>query len=264
MQRNELSGIIGAMKLSTLPQSPALSAVLITKNEAKNLSDCLRSLYFCHEVIVLDNCSVDGTLEIAKHFGARVISTDDWLGFGPQKQSAMSWATGRWILSIDADERVSDSLREQILQAVERDDDYAYRILRRNYFLGKEMHFGGWSGDWVTRLAKREYCQFSSDLVHESLECVYPIKSLSGPLIHISYRTIDDVFKKQILYAELGAKKISQKGSNTCFPTLRAVWTFFRIYILKLGFLDGRRGAIAATAKSYETFWRYAMACKKS
>jgi glycosyltransferase involved in cell wall biosynthesis len=242
---------------------PAISAVLITKNEAENLYDCLASLSFCDEIIVLDSGSTDETTDIAKRLGARVISTDQWLGFGPQKQKALSAATGTWVLSIDADERVSERLREEILEAVGKGESYSYRLSRKNFFLGKEMRFGGWSGDWVTRLAKRDHCQFSSDLVHESLECAHPTKRLSRPLIHFSYRDIHDVFEKQIRYAELGATKLTQTGRSIRFPTLRAVWTFLRLYILQLGFLDGWRGTLAATAKSYETFWRYALASKR-
>lgn len=242
---------------------PAISAVLITKNEADNLHDCLTSLSFCDEIIVLDNDSTDETPDVAKRLGAKVITTDRWLGFGPQKQKALSAATGEWVLSIDADERVSERLRVEISRAVAQGGDHSYSFSRKNFFLGKEMRFGGWSGDWVTRLAKREHCQFSSDLVHESLKCAHPTKRLSGPLIHFSYRDINDVFKKQIKYAELGAAKLTLTGRSIRLPTLRAVWTFLRLYILRLGFLDGWRGTIAATAKSYETFWRYALASKR-
>lgn len=250
------------MQSQSHSKPPTLSAVLITKNEARNIGECLASLDFCDEIIVLDNASDDGTVEIAEKFGARVLSADKWLGFGPQKQVALMEATGQWVLSVDADERVTKPLAQEILRVVREDLSISYLLERANFFLGREMRFGGWSGDWVVRLAKRQHCKFSSDLVHESLCCDHPIKRLSGSLIHISYRTIDDVFYKQIRYAELGAEKLIASRKFSRHPTLKAIWTFVRLYLVQLGFLDGWRGTLAATAKSYETFWRYALASK--
>jgi glycosyltransferase involved in cell wall biosynthesis len=250
------------MQSNHKPKPPTLSAVIITKNEAKNIEECLTSLYFCDEIIVLDNGSEDNTVDIARKLGAKVVSTEKWLGFGPQKQAALKQATGRWILSVDADERVSERLGQEILKVLQQDDDFSYSLERTNFFMGREMRFGGWSGDWVVRLAKREHCNFSADLVHESLRGNHPTRRLSGPLIHISYRTIDDVFKKQIRYAELGAEKLMASGKYSRHPALRAAWTFVRLYLVQFGFLDGWRGTLAATAKSYETFWRYALASK--
>jgi len=248
------------MRVKNAAERLNLSAVIITKNEAHNLLDCLVSLSFCDEVIVLDNLSRDGTADLAKSLGAKVIETEKWHGFGPQKQLALESASGRWVLSIDADERVTPPLREGILAAVRANENLSFRIERENYFLGKHMRFGGWSNDRVARLAKRDHCRFSSDLVHESLICEHPMEDLPGTLTHLSYRCIEDVFSKQIQYAKLGAEKISESGRRKKLPAPRALWTFIRLYLLQLGFLDGWRGTLAATAKSYETFWRYALA----
>lgn len=243
--------------------SPTLSAVLITKNESENLRDCLESLSFCDEIVILDNSSEDTSAEIAISLGATFISTTQWLGFGPQKQEVLNAANGRWVLSIDADERVSEELRGSILRAVAMDGDYSYRLRRENYFLGKKMNFGGWAGDCVLRLAKRGHCKFSTDVVHECLICDHPTIDLEGHLTHISYRTINDVLTKQVRYAELGAQKLIVSGKSTRSPTLKAMWTFVRLYVFQLGFLDGWRGTLAASAKSYETFWRYALVSKE-
>jgi glycosyltransferase involved in cell wall biosynthesis len=241
---------------------PTVSAIIITKNEERNLTDCLVRLTFCDEIIVLDNGSTDQTVTLAKKNGAKIIQTDQWLGYGPQKQLALNQASGDWVLSIDADERVSDELREEIISVVRGNLDNSLQFKRENYFLGARMRFGGWSGDWVTRLAKKGHCRFSSDVVHESLLCNHPAKKLKGKLIHISYRCVQDVFEKQIRYAELGAKKLIQSNKESRHPYLKAFWTFTRLYFFQLGFLDGWRGALAATAKSFETFWRYTLARK--
>jgi len=248
------------MRVKNASERLRLSAVIITKNEAHNISGCLASLSFCDEVIVVDNMSQDGTREFASDLGAKVIEADRWLGFGPQKQLALESASGQWILSIDADERVSPRLQAEILAAVRANGNLSFKIERENYFLGKHMRFGGWANDRVLRLAKRGHCRFSSDLVHESLICEHPARTLAGTLTHLSYRSVGDVFNKQIQYARLGAQKITESGQRKKSPALSALWTFIRLYFFQLGFLDGWRGTLAAAAKSYETFWRYTLA----
>ena len=251
------------MNQLSLPNLPRLTAFIITKNEAHNVPECLASLSFCDEVIVLDNGSTDETVKIAREAGARVVETEAWLGYGPQKQLALELSQGRWVLSIDADERVSNELAGEILQAVESDQDLGYSIKRENYFLGKRMKFGGWARDRVVRLALAERCHFSPDMVHECMICEDPIKSLNGPLYHLSYQSIDEVFEKQVRYAKLGAVKLRSAGITSNSPLLKASWTFVRLYAIQLGFLDGWRGTLSAVAKSYETFWRYALSSRK-
>lgn len=244
-------------------EEPLLSVVVITKNEERNISECLASLTFCDEVIILDNGSTDRTVSIAREAGANVIQTTEWLGYGPQKQVALAHARGRWVLSVDADERVSAGLADEIRQVILNDQRRGYSIERENYFLGKKMLFGGWARDRVIRLARRDRCHFSSDLVHESLVCKDPIKPLREPLLHFSYQSIDEVFEKQIRYAKLGAVKVKSTGNGSNFPLSKAAWTFIRLYFVQFGFLDGWRGTLSAVAKSYETFWRYTLARRR-
>lgn len=239
---------------------PSISAILITKNEAENLPDCLASLRFCGEIVVVDNDSRDGTVEIARAAGCKVIQADDWPGFGLQKQRALDSATGDWILSIDADERITPELEKEILGAVRRADVNGYQIKRRSQFLGKWMRHGGWYPDRVLRLGRRDRSRFDPAPVHEKLLVEGTTAELAHPMLHFSYRDLADVLEKQRKYALVGARKnrTCGKRGGVARASARSVWTFVRLFVLQAGFLDGRHGLLSALAKAQETFWRYA------
>jgi glycosyltransferase involved in cell wall biosynthesis len=242
-------------------QKLRLSAFLITRNEEKNLGECLETLRFCDEVVVVDYASNDGTTELARKWGAKVYETSRWPGFGRQKQFALEKTTGDWVLSIDADERISTELQENIQQALERAIGYSgYRFRRTNYFLGKRMRFGGWERDMPLRLARRDKCSFSTDLVHEQMRVAGQVGLLSGSFLHFSYRNLDDILNKQSAYARAGAqaRKLNKKLSRPDTALLKSAWGFIRNYFLLLGFMDGRHGLIAAISKAQETFWKSA------
>lgn len=241
-------------------EQPFISAILITKNEEENLPDCLRSIAFCSEIVVVDNGSTDDTVRIARTAGARVIETQDWPGFGVQKQRALDTATGDWVLSIDADERITPELAHEILDAVNKGAAGGFRIKRRSQFLGKWMRHGGWHPDRVLRLARRSSARFDPSPVHEKLLVEGIVADLEHPMLHFSYRDLADVLGKQAKYALAGAgrNRDAGKSGGIIAGCLRAAWTFIRIFILRLGFLDGRHGLLSAMAKSQETFWRYA------
>lgn len=236
-----------------------LSAIIITRNEAANLPECLASLSFCDEVVVVDQASVDDTAAIAASAGARIIERPHFTGFGRQKQAALDEATGDWILSIDADERVPEALAHEIRAAIERGDCAAYRIKRRTFFLGKYLMHGGWYPDRVLRLARRSEAHFSSDPVHERLDVKGRVGDLENDMLHMSYRTIDDVLTKQRRYALLSARARRDRGAQGGLfaATVRSCFTFLKGYVLQLGFLDGAHGLVAARARAQETFWRY-------
>jgi len=236
-----------------------LSAIIITHNEAVNLPECLASLAFCDEIVVVDNASTDGTPEIAAKAGARVIQKPEFAGFGAQKQAALEAATGEWVLSIDADERVPGELAQEIRAAIERDDRAGYRIKRKTFFLGRYLRHGGWYPDRVLRLAKRSAARFSSDAVHERLDVDGSVGDLDCDMLHMSYRTIGDVLAKQRRYALLSAQARRERGSRggLAAALARSSLTFFKHYLLQLGFLDGSRGLVAAIARAQECFWRY-------
>jgi len=238
---------------------PKLSAIIITHNEAANLPDCLASIAFCHEIIVVDHASSDDTAALAERAGARVVRVKNFAGFGPQKQVALDSARGAWVLSIDADERVPEALAREIREAIASGRHDGYRLNRKAYFLGRFLSHGGWYPDRIVRLARRDHARFSADVVHESLEVSGSIGDLKNDMLHMTYRTIDDVLAKQRRYAMLSAQVRRERGARGGLGT--ALWrshaAFLKHYIVQAGFLDGGRGLVAAISKSQETFWRY-------
>lgn len=239
---------------------PTISAIIITRDEAANLPECLQTLKFCQEVIVLDQESTDHTADLARKLGACVITSNDWQGFGIQKQRALDAATGDWVLSIDADERITAELADEIRKAIKTGRYDGYLVKRRSQFLGKWMNHGGWYPDRVLRLAKRKQARFDPTPIHEKMLIDGAVGELTHPMLHYSYRSIEDVLAKQTTYALAGGAKKRDHGRQDrgLFSALMgSVWTFIRLFIFQLGFLDGRHGLIAALAKSQETFWKY-------
>lgn len=237
-----------------------LSVIIISKNEETNIGACIDSVAFADEIIVLDSGSTDRTVEVAKAKGARVEITPDWPGFGPQKQRALDLATEDWVLSLDADERVSPDLREAIQRALSGAGAVAgYRINRLSWFLGKPMRHGGWYPDRIVRLGRRERSKFSVSVVHERLLVDGDVGDIDDVIIHYSYETVDDVLRKMRVYALATAGQRRESGTmgGLTVAIVRSLAGFFKAYLLKAGFLDGRRGFVAAIFRANETFWRY-------
>lgn len=248
--------------LATAPQElPRISAVLIAANEAINIGACLDGLRWCDEIVVVISNSRDATAEIARASGARVVETPDWPGFGLQKQRALELATGDWILSIDADERVSSALRDEIRSTVAQAgaNQYVYALPRLSAYCGRFIHHGGWWPDPVIRLAPRGAVRFSEDLVHERLLTTLPTHQLQSPLLHYSFRNFSDVLRKIDQYSELGAQQAKQRGKRaTVGKALRhAMWAFFRTYLIKRSCLDGAQGLALAISNAEGVYYRY-------
>jgi glycosyltransferase involved in cell wall biosynthesis len=237
---------------------PRLSAIIITKNEAANISDCLDSLAFCDERIVVDAGSSDGTLLIAREKGARV-AAHSWKGFGPQKNYALSLAQGDWVLSIDADERVTPQLAEAIKTAIVSGTANGYDIPRRSSFCGRMMRHSGWFPDRVLRLFRRDKGRFSDDIVHERVICDGTVARLKEPLLHYPVARLEDAIRRMDNYSTLGAERIAASDKPVWFFTgiARGAFTFLRIYVLRLGFLDGSAGFLLAVANAEGTYYRY-------
>jgi glycosyltransferase involved in cell wall biosynthesis len=237
---------------------PRLSAIIITKDEAANIADCLESLAFCDERIVVDGGSSDGTLLIAREKGARV-SAHSWHGFGPQKNYALSLAHGDWVLSIDADERVTPELAAAIKAAIATDDADGYEIPRRSSFCGRMMRHSGWFPDRVLRLFRRQKGRFSDDIVHERVICDGKIARLKEPLLHYPVARLEDAIRRMDSYSTLGAERIAASDRSVSFFTgiAHGAFTFLRIYVLRLGFLDGTAGFLLAVANAEGTYYRY-------
>jgi glycosyltransferase involved in cell wall biosynthesis len=238
-----------------------LSVIVITHNEQANIGDCLKSLDFADEIIVVDSSSTDHTADLARALGADVHVTADWPGFGPQKNRALALAKGQWVLSVDADERVNDALREEIMNAVARaTGSSVYRFPRRSRYCGQFMQHSGWSPDWVIRLFRRGSAKFSDDLVHEKLVVRDEVGDLKSPLLHLSFPDFESVLDKANRYSSAGAEAMRLKGKDASFygAVGHGLWAFFRTYVLRRGFLDGQLGLALAISNAEGTYYRYA------
>ncbi len=243
---------------------PRLSAIIIAQNEAGNIGACLDALSFCDERIVVDGGSTDATAQIAQARGARVLS-HPFEGFGAQKGFALSLATGDWVLSIDADERVSPALAREIADAIARGGADAYDLPRRSSFCGRVMDHSGWSPDHVLRLFRRDKAYFSSDLVHERVVCSGAVSRLQEPLMHDPVLRLEDALSRMDRYSTAGAEQMLAAGKRVSFMSgiSHGLWTFIRTYILRAGFLDGREGFLLAVANAEGTYYRYMKAWLK-
>lgn len=238
----------------------ALSVILITRNESRNVAACLKSVAFADEWIVVDAGSEDGTCEIAESLGARVLRTNDWPGFGIQKNRALDLAQGRWVLSIDADERVSAELAERIRQVVQGPVSAdGYELSRISRFCGQWMRHGDWYPDRVLRLLRRGRGRFTDDLVHERLVVQGRVERLAGDLLHDTMPTLDDALDKMNRYSSGRARdKVQAGGRGGLGAALgHGLWAFVRCYLVKRGFLDGRLGLVLAIYQAEGTFYRY-------
>jgi glycosyltransferase involved in cell wall biosynthesis len=239
--------------------SQKLSVIIITLNEAENIRACLESVIWADEIIIVDSGSTDETLQICQEFSATIVMNTNWQGFGYQKNLALQHATGDWVLSLDADERISVQLREAIIHTINSADADAYSLPRQTYFLGKKMRHGGWWPDYVLRLFRRDLGRFTNVLVHETIEVKGNTKILQEPIIHYSYTSLEQLLTKINKYSSAGAKEAQKKQASSGLgkALLRGSWAFFRAYCLRLGFLDGSAGFIAAISKAEETYYRY-------
>lgn len=240
----------------------SLSVTIITKNEETNIRDCLESVRFANEIVVLDSSSTDRTRSIAAEYGAKVIVSTTWAGFGVEKNKSIDASTCSWILALDADERVSPKLAQEIKEIVGNIPSAgydAYEIPRLSWFCGKFIFHSGWRPDYVTRLFRRGSSRFSEELVHERLITKGGVGRLKHDLIHISFRDLETVLKKINLYSSASATQMLKAGKS-CSPisaVLHGLWAFIRTYILRLGFLDGWHGFILAVSNAEGTYYRY-------
>ena len=237
---------------------PTISVIIITYNEADKIESCLQSVEWADEIIVVDSGSSDPTTEICRKYTSNIYTTD-WPGFGPQKNRALSYATGDWVLSIDADEQISSELQLEIQQTIHNSHADIYQIPRLSSFCGRYLHHGGWWPDYVTRLFKRGAGEFSTDIVHERLLHTNKAGKLKNPIKHDSIDNLDSMLSKINNYSSAGALKIVEKEKSSGLGTalLHGFWIFFRTYLLRLGFLDGKEGFIMAISAGENTYYRY-------
>ena len=191
-----------------------LGVAIITKNAALRLGQCLDSVAFADEIVVLDSGSTDATLDIARTHGARVLQTPDWPGFGPQKNRALDALATDWVLSIDADEVVSPELAASMRAAIAAPQADVYAVDRLSSFCGAWIRHSGWYPDWIPRLFRRGKARFSDDLVHERLVFEASAQRLAGKLLHYSYEDFDAVLRKLDAYSG-AARRVFPTISST-------------------------------------------------
>ncbi len=235
-----------------------LSVIIITKNESLHIRRCLKSVSWADEIIVYDSGSEDETVSICKEFTPNVFITD-WPGFGPQKQRALNKATHDWVLSIDADELISESLKNEILSAIKSSEFNGFEIPFLSFYCGKLIKHGGWKSEHHLRLFKRHHSQFTPDIVHENILVQGKVSILNNPIMHYSYTDQEEVLRKINTYSTLGAENLFRKGhkSNIVKATTKGLWMFFRNYFIKVGFLDGTEGLMLAISSAEGTFYKY-------
>jgi glycosyltransferase involved in cell wall biosynthesis len=222
-----------------------MSLVLITKNAGEELEAALDSARFADEIVVVDSGSDDDTVQIAASFGASIV-TQSWLGYGPQKQYAVDRAKHDWVLCLDADERVTPGLAASILKTLAKPATSAYRMARRNRFLGRWLQHGEGYPDWTVRLFDRRRARWSDDPVHERVIAADAVGTLSGDLLHESAESLDAYLAKQNRYTTLQARALHEQGRRASIASLvlSPVVRFLKFYVVRLGFLDGIAGLV--------------------
>ena len=237
----------------------SLSVIVITKNEAHNIEACLQSVLFADQLVVLDSGSTDNTVNTAEKMGAEVSQSADWRGFGIQKNRVLALARCDWVLSIDADERLSPELQAEIAFTLVNPKFDVYSFPRLSSYCGQNMRHSGWYPDRVTRLFKRDAAHFSNDLVHEKIISSHTVGHLHQHLLHQSFTSFEAVLDKVNRYSTAGAQALFTRGKKASLGKAlgHGLWAFFRTYILRLGFLDGRMGLVLAISNAEGTYYRY-------
>jgi glycosyltransferase involved in cell wall biosynthesis len=241
--------------------SAPVTAIVMTKNEEEMLPGCLETLAWADEVLVVDSGSADRTVEIARAAGARV-ETHPYEGQGQQSNWAIDRASHDWIFLLDADERASEPLVGEVRGLLARDGGpprNAYRIPRRSRFLGRRIRFGGWGRDYVTRLFRKDRARYPEEAVHVDVVAEGRTGKLGGFIDHDTCRTLEEYFDKFGRYTTASAEKLLRRGRRAGLFALlvRPAFRFFRMFILRAGFLDGRDGAVVAGLAMASVFVKY-------
>ncbi|KAF0248039.1 MAG: lipopolysaccharide biosynthesis glycosyltransferase [bacterium] len=240
-----------------------ISVTIITCNEETNISAALESVKWASEIIVVDSESSDNTVTIACQFTDKVI-IKPWLGFALQKQFAAEQATGDWILSIDADERVTPTLAEEIKKVIKDSNNQydGFYISRQNYYLNKAIYHSGWAPDYQLRLYKKGKGQWEGNFVHESVTLNGKVGKLQAKLDHYSIQSLAAHHKRLNRYTTLAANQLCSRGkqAKTIDLLVRPIMAIFRSYVWRLGILDGFAGIIIAYFAAYYVFLKYAKA----
>ncbi len=238
-----------------------ITALIIARDEEGNIAPCLKSLQGLagESLVAVDDRTVDRTLELAEEAGARAFRIE-WQGFGKTKNEALAKATGDWVLWIDADERMTPELADEVRSALSKGSDAsAFQVPRKAFFLGRWIRHCGWYPGYVTRLFRRGRASFSDKQVHEGLVVDGRVGRLRHPLLHYTDPDLSHYLAKLNCYTDLAARELHAKGRRPgpLDPVIRPFWFFLRSYLLRRGFLDGTEGFILSVLSGYSVMFKY-------
>jgi glycosyltransferase involved in cell wall biosynthesis len=238
-----------------------ISAIVPAYNEEHNIKDVLVGLDFCEEVILVDSLSTDNTVEVGKPYCTRILQRE-YVHSASQKNWAIPQAKFDWILLVDADERVTPALKNEIIQLypeLDKRKEVGYWVVRRNFFMGRSIRYSGWQNDRVIRLFKKDKCRYEDKHVHAEIIADGELGKLQNTFLHYKYDGIDAHIRKLLRYADLQAKDYDDRtGKITAYHViLKPFYGFFKHYILQRGFLDGFPGFSIAYLRSFMIFIRY-------
>ncbi len=241
------------------PRRP-LSVIVPTYNEEGTIGDCLASVRFADEILVVDSFSTDATVRLAREAGARVLQ-HEYVYSARQKNWAIPQAAHEWVLLVDSDERVTPALRDEILALLESGPGHdGYWILRANHFLGRRMRRCGWGTDRVIRLFRRDVSRYQDREVHSEIDLPGPLPVLRHPLEHHSFRSFRQYWRKIQLYSEWGAAQLYKEGRQSGPLQIlgRPVTRFIKMYVIRLGFLEGVHGLVLSLLGAFTVYLKYA------
>jgi glycosyltransferase involved in cell wall biosynthesis len=239
----------------------AVSAIVVCYNEEDRIEDCLESLRWCDEIVVVDSFSTDRTPEICRRYTERFIQRA-WTGYRDQKAYAHSQATKDWVLLVDSDERVTAELQQEIISAVTRQDDFyaGFALPRLVYYLGRWWRRGGWYPDYDVRLFRRDRATWGGTEPHEKIIVEGRVRRLENPLHHFSYRNIEDHIQRINRFTSISSRELKRQGGRWRLSDalLRPAVRFLRSYFVKRGFMEGFAGFYVALSAAVYVFLKYA------
>jgi len=240
-----------------------LSVAIITKNEEANIGRLLSSILWVDEIIVCDTGSTDRTIQICNEYKCKVYSIN-WEGFGKAKQSAVDKTSNNWVLSLDADEYVTEELKEELIAVLSCPKFNCYYIKRSSFYLGKEIKHCGWNNDFPKRLFDKRKAKYNDDILHESLIVDGERGRINSKLLHYPYQSISQHIKKMNEYSDLAAQKLSDKKKK--YSILSSIFLgfakFLNMYFIKLGFMDGKEGLLLCLNSAIGVYLKYIKTCK--
>ncbi len=246
--------------------TPPISVYIMTYNEADKIADAIASVQWADEILVIDSFSEDDTPDIAEAMGAKVVNVP-FKTFGQIRNAAIAACSHAWVFSLDADERCTPAARDEILATIRQPQADAYFVPRKNWYLGRWVMHSGWYPDFrQPQLFRKECMRFEeADEVHESYHINGTTAYLTQDIVQIPFKDIEQMVHKMQRYSTLGAEKLARQGKRGGFwkGLLHGLWGFFRLYILKRGFLDGAAGFVIAVGNFEGTFYRYAKLAAK-